>query len=225
MMCTARKSCATPCTIPPITETAPGPMRSFVLINTSTMIRKNQTQQTSIRKFAHLGEHHQYMQHLLDAAWNLAHTALWSTAIFSATETVAAKEQIKELLTKAPDPYKAYLAFGERVLLARHYLAQNRHRYVPLPTVWLHPQNPKGYAGTAAWHQRILEVRASLPVYKIELRALAEGVLEMTEEPTVQNFLYWKNYFIEKRAPGLLQLLLSVLANGFYSPKNGEGSL
>jgi hypothetical protein len=200
-------------------------MRSFVLINTSTMIRKNQTQQTSIRKFRHLGEHHQYMQHLVDAAWVLAHTALWGTALFSATETEAAKEQIKELLTKAPDPYKAYLAFGERVLLARHYLAQHRSRYIPLPTVWLHPQNPKGYAGTAAWHQRILEVRAALPMYKIELRALAEGVLELTEEPTVQNFLYWKHYFIEKRAPGLLQLFLSVLANGHYSPKKGEEGL
>jgi hypothetical protein len=186
------------------------------------MIQKNQTTQTSIRKFAHLAEHHQYMQHLLGAAWNLAHTALWQTAIFSATEINTARELIKEELATAPDAYKAYLAFGERVLLARHYLSKGRNRYVPLPSLWLHPNNAKGYRGTAAWHQKILEVRASLPVYKIELRALAEGVLELTEEPTVQNFLYWKHYFIEKRAPGLLQLFLSVLANGHYSPKKGE---
>lgn len=129
---------------------------------------------------------------------------------------------IGELFALAEDPYKAYLVFGERVLLTRHYLSQSRSRYVPLPTVWLHPDNEKGYCGTAAWHQRILEARASLPVYKIELRALAEGVLEMTEEPTVQNFMYWRHYFIDKRAPGLLQLFLIVLANGFYSPKKGE---
>ena len=162
------------------------------------------------------------MQHLVDAAWVLATTALWNTALFSATETVTARAMITELFAAAPDPYKAYLAFSERVLLARHYLAGSRQRYVPLPTVWLHPDNEKGYRGTEAWHRKVLDVRASLPVYKIELRALAEGVLEMTEEPTVQNFLYWKSYFIEKRAPGLLQLFLGVLANGYYSPKKGE---
>lgn len=163
------------------------------------------------------------MQHLVDAAWVLATTALWNTALFSATETATARAMITGLFVKAADPYKAYLAFGERVLLARQYLAGSRQRYVPLPTVWLHPDNGKGYPGTEVWHRKVLEVRAALPVYKIELRALAEGVLEMTEEPTVQNFLYWKSYFIEKRAPGLLQLFLGVLANGFYSPKKGEG--
>lgn len=177
----------------------------------------NQTQTT--RKFGSLSEHHQYIQHLTDAAWMLACTALWNTALFSATETEKARTLIKELFIKAEDPYKAYLAFGERVLLARHYLSGSRSRYIPLPTVWLDPLNEKGYRGTALWHQHILETRAALPVYKIELRALAEGVLEMTEEPTVQNFLYWKNYFIEKRAPGLLRLFLSVLANHFYSPQ------
>ena len=186
------------------------------------MNRKNQTTQQPTKTFRHLAERDQYMQHLVAAAWVLAHTALWDTAIFSVTETEGARAFIRDELTKAPDAYKAYLAFGERVLLARYYVAARRGRYVPLPTVWLHPDNPKGYRGTVAWHQKILDTRASLPVYKIELRALAEGVLEMTEEPTVQNFLYWKHYFIEKRAPGLLQLFLSVLANGHYSPKEGE---
>jgi hypothetical protein len=186
------------------------------------MSNTDQLSKKAIRTFSCLAEHHQYMQHLVDAAWGLATTALWSTALFSATETSAARRMITELFTAAADPYKAYLAFGERVLLARQYLAGHRHRYIPLPTVWLHPDNEKGYRGTEAWHRKILEVRASLPVYKIELRALAEGLLEMTEDPTVQNFLYWKEYFIAKRAPGLLQLFLGVLANGFYSPKRGE---
>jgi len=191
----------------------------------STMNSTNETIQKPTRTFRHLAERDLYMQHLVDAAWNLAHTALWDTAIFSATEVEGARALLREELTKAPDAYKAYLAFGERVQLARYYVAARPDRYVPLPTVWLHPDNAKGYRGTAAWHQRILDMRASLPVYKIELRALAEGVLELTEEPTVQNFLYWKRYFIEKKAPGLLQLFLSVLANGHYSPKQGEGSV
>ena len=169
------------------------------------------------KRFSNLAEHHRYMQHLTDAAWILAHTALWPTDIFSATETKGARVFIQEIFTKAEDPFQAYLAFGERVLLARYYLARNRARYLPLPTVWLHPANAKGYSGTAGWHQKILDTRASLPVYKIELKALAEGVLDITEEPTVQNFLYWKNYFIEKRTPGLLQLFLNVLAHNHYS--------
>lgn len=188
-----------------------------------TSYLEHQNVKQSIRKFRHLGEQEQYIQHLVDAAWVLATTALWNTALFSATETATARAMITGLFVKAADPYKAYLAFGERVLLARQYLAGSRQRYVPLPIVWLYPDNGKGYRGTEAWHRKVLEVRAALPVYKIELRALAEEVLEMTEEPTVQNFLYWKSYFIEKRAPGLLQLFLGVLANGFYSPKKGEG--
>ena len=186
------------------------------------MIATQQLPKQETRKFSCLAEQHQYMQHLVDAAWMLATTALWNTALFSATEVSAARRMITDMFATAADPYKVYLAFGERVLLARHYLSGSRSRYVPLPTVWLHPDNEKGYRGTEAWHRKILEIRASLPVYKIELRALTEGVLEMTEEPTVQNFLYWKGYFIEKRAPGLLHLFLGVLANGFYSPKKGE---
>ena len=37
-------------------------------------------------------------------------------------------------------------------------------------------------------------------------KALAEAVLEFSEEPTIQNFQYWRRYFIDRETPGLLNL-------------------
>ncbi|MBL0267165.1 MAG: hypothetical protein IPP99_00365 [Chitinophagaceae bacterium] len=35
---------------------------------------------------------------------------------------------------------------------------------------------------------------------------MAKAVLEFSQEPTIQNYQYWRKYFIEKETPGLLNL-------------------
>jgi hypothetical protein len=51
-----------------------------------------------------------------------------------------------------------------------------------------------------------------LPAYKAELRALAEAALEFGDEPTTQNYHYWRQYFIDRDAPGLLSLFQMIAA-------------
>jgi hypothetical protein len=157
-----------------------------------------------------------YLEHLIHTAWHLACTALWNNEVFSDKEKEEARSAIKHYLLSATDAYQAYLMFCQRVLLARQYITKSSNRYMPLPSHWLDKNNETGFAGTSKWYDKIREVRASLPIYKIELKALAEAILEMKEEPTAANFQYWRNYFIEKKAPGLLFLFLATLTNSYY---------
>jgi hypothetical protein len=152
-------------------------------------------------------------QKLANTAWSFAYTALWNNAVFSANEVAIAKEMIKQILVSGKTPVKNYNAFCQRVLLARQYVNSHPNRYIPLPTIWLDGNNATGYVGTQIWYDNILEIRASLPNYKTELKAFAEAILEMHEEPTSQNFHYWRNYFIDNKTTGLLTLFLSTVAN------------
>lgn len=150
---------------------------------------------------------------LTDIAWSFAHTALWNSSIFSEKEIAAAKSNIKELLLAAKRPIRCYNIFCQRVLLARQYVLASPTRFIPLPSVWLDNQNPLGFAGTKAWYLNIKKQRASLPNYKIELKALGVAVLEMSEDPTPENYQNWKNYFVEKKAIGLLDLFQHTITN------------
>ena len=150
---------------------------------------------------------------LVDTAWNFTYTALWNNTVFSKKEIAAAKQNIKEMFTASKSITKAYKSYCQRVLLARQYVSSNPNRYIPLPTVWLDPSNATGFAGTKEWYKNILEIRSSLPNFKAELKAFAEAVLEMKEEPTKENFNYWRNYFIDNKTTGLLSLFLNTVAN------------
>ncbi len=158
-------------------------------------------------------------QKLADTAWNFAYTALWNSIVFSNQETQAAKTMIKNIINSSKTPVKTYKSFCQRVLLARQYVNNNPNRYIPLPTIWLDHENLTGYAGTESWYQNIQDIRASLPNYKNELKAFAEAILEMSEEPTTQNFQYWRNYFIDNKATGLLGLFLCTIANDKFLAK------
>ena len=143
---------------------------------------------------------------LVNSAWNFAYSALWNAVQFSSKEVNAAKEKITEYFLLSNDPRKAFLSFCQRVLLARHYVNSAKGRYIPLPSLWFEKENEAGFTGTKEWYTEIRNIRSSLPNYKQEIKALAEAVLEYSEEPTVQNFHYWRNYFIDKETPGLLNL-------------------
>lgn len=143
---------------------------------------------------------------LVNAAWNFAYSSLWSTTIFSTKEIDAAKARIFEYLTLAKSPRKAFLSFCQRVLLARYYINSTKGKYVPLPSVWFDRNNASGFAETKQWFAEIKVIRESLPNYKEEIKALAEAVLEFSEEPTVRNYRYWRQYFIDKETPSLLNL-------------------
>lgn len=156
---------------------------------------------------------HSESEHFVGIAWNFAHTALWNDFAFSNKEIENAKEQIRLFFELCTDLKKAYTVFCQRVLLARQYLSNASNRFMPLPSIWFNAQNEKGFAGTKQWYQKLYDARQSLPNFKIELKALAEAIYEVSMEPTQNNFHYWKNYFIERKTPGLLSLFLNTVAN------------
>ena len=158
----------------------------------------------------------QPIEHLVSTAWNFAYSSLWNSTQFSTKEVRAAKQNFEEYFTLAKNPRNAFLSFCQRVLLARQYLTSNKGRYMPLPSIWFDKNNEYGFAGTKTWYAEIKAVRSSLPAYKEELKALAEAVLEYSEEPTVQNFTYWRTYFIERGTPGLLNLFQVTAINYHY---------
>ena len=152
-------------------------------------------------------------EELVSVAWNFANTALWNTSIFSEAEIETSKAIIREYLSTATDQGKAYSAFVQRVLLVRQYISTNPNKFVPLPSLWLDRNNVNGFAGTKQWYENIQVVRASLPMYKSELAAFADAIAEMYESDSRPRFHRWRNYFIEKKTPGLLSLFLNTIAN------------
>lgn len=156
------------------------------------------------------------LDHLVNTAWNFAYTALWNDIEFSIKEIENAKQQIAALLASG-NPDKSFVAFCERVLLARQYVAKNPGRYIPLPTVWLDSNNKLGYAGTQRWHDDVRTIRASMPGYKTGIKALAEAILEISKDPSAGNYRYWRTYFIDHHAPGLLQLFQATAVQQLYN--------
>jgi hypothetical protein len=156
---------------------------------------------------------------LSETCWVLTYTALWNTSIFSETETEKAREFIFHYLITSDNAYKAYINLSQRVLLARNYINNGMNRFIPLPSQWFDIKNEKGFLGTQKWYDQMQSIRSSLPVYKIELKALAEAVLEMNEDGSLNNYRYWKHYFIEKNCPDLLNLFMAIVANGKWEGK------
>jgi hypothetical protein len=136
---------------------------------------------------------------LVDAAWNFVYTALWNAVQFSSKEAENAKQQIAVWL-QSENKEKTFIAFCERVLLARNYVTKNPSRYIPLPSVWFDSNNKLGFAGTQRWHDDIKAIRESMPGYKTEIKALAEAILELSKD-----------------APGLLNLFQTVAVQQLYN--------
>jgi hypothetical protein len=112
------------------------------------------------------------------------------------------------------------VSFCQRVVLAQQYLSRHEHCYLPLPTEWLHPGNEQGFAGTRNWLRRIETARASVPGHRQELKAMAEAVLEMHEDPSAANYRYWKSYFIQAGEARMLEQFQQCLAAMQWEPQS-----
>ncbi|MFY7936773.1 MAG: hypothetical protein ACOVOQ_05315 [Flavobacterium sp.] len=153
------------------------------------------------------------MQQKINAAWLVAYTALWNGTVFSTTEQQQTKQLIEQFLQANTDTNAAYNAFVQRVLMARMYIQKNHKALAVTPTEWLATNNNNGFVGTATWYTQLQEKRQAMPLYRLELKAFAEAILDMEEEPTARNFHYWRSYFIERNHQGLLNLFLSCIGN------------
>lgn len=153
---------------------------------------------------------------LVNTAWSLTYTALWNASVFSPKEIENAKGIIRQYLAGSNNPHKAYLAFCQRILVAKLQTRNKSTGLMQLPTHWLNIERTDGFVSTKGWFDAICSIRSSLPAYRIELKGFAEAILEISEDPSRKNFHYWRNYFIDRRSPVLLNLFLETIANQQY---------
>jgi hypothetical protein len=172
---------------------------------------KSSTQQLPAISFINGGKEN--LKSFINTAWLFAHTVLWNNQVFSGIEISEAKAYIYDWLNTGKKTTKAFVNFCQRIILARQNVHALNTDFLCLPSLWLDKDNPDGYRVTKEWLDEIKIIRHSLPNYQIELRALSEAVLEFSEEPTQENFNYWRNYFIEREQPVLLNLFTVFCAN------------
>lgn len=153
------------------------------------------------------------MQELVDAAWLFAYTALWNHCIFSGAEKETVKQLICAELSTMANTSKAFIQFCERIILARNETVLFPENKDVLPSYWFSKYSTNGYVTAARRLESISMIRHAVPGHKIEIKALAEAVLELSQEPTASNFLYWRSYFIERKEIQLLDLLTAFSAN------------
>lgn len=154
---------------------------------------------------------------LVDTAWLFAYSTLWNNHEFSTLEKSEAKYYIKEWITGTKKPVKAFANFCQRIILARQNIKNMNADFLTLPSIWLDKENPEGYACTKDLLDQIKVVRHSLPSFQVEIKALAEAILEFAEQPTKENYLYWRNYFIEKDEAVLLNMYSVFCANKMFN--------
>jgi hypothetical protein len=153
---------------------------------------------------------------LANLAWQVAYTSVWNTQEFSTTEKEQAIKLITTIIEAETNLFKSYSNFVQRVLLARQYINSHPGTYAPIPTKWFCSSNKNGFAGTQRWLVEIENTRASIPKYKQSLKAFAEAIHETATSKSASDFHYWRSYFAEQNAQGLLNLFLSTMANSNY---------
>jgi hypothetical protein len=155
---------------------------------------------------------------LIFTAWTFAYTALWNGINFSPTETGTAKRLISDLFIAADNRENHFVAFCERVLLARKYVTAYTKRFIPLPSVWLNKENATGFAGTKKWYEDICSARHSVPSYKCESKRLAQAVLCYGILPTALNYQTHRQELISQGEHDLLIIFQLYVLNFEKSP-------
>jgi hypothetical protein len=157
-------------------------------------------------------EYTEQVKQLSNIAWQIAYTSLWNGAVFSNEEINNTKKAITHFLQQGT-PLKQYAALAQRIILARHYILSHPGTYAPFPTQWFAQENKKGFAGTEKWLQTIEAQRQKMPTCKQALKAFPEAVLEVSQSQSANDFHYWRSYFAQQNAQGLLNLFLATIAN------------
>src|SRR5206468_3230311 len=106
---------------------------------------------------------------------------------FSSMEIEFAQQFITGFITGSADYFKQYSFYCQRIAMVHAFINKNGGRYIPPPTTWFDAANENGFYGTEKWMANLERKRKSLPLFRIEYKALAEGMLEMIEEPDISN--------------------------------------
>ena len=135
----------------------------------------------------------EYLQVLEKAAWSCAKAIIFYRHNYTEEELQKIKPQIRNFLLATTDPFKNYLEFCQRLLLARKHITNDQ---LASPANWFSPACNNGFYQTGRAYKALLKQRENHPLCRKEWKALAQAILEMHETPEISVFTYWEKWFL-----------------------------
>jgi hypothetical protein len=136
---------------------------------------------------------------MIEAATGCCLLVLWPGRITEKKEVNLLKQSFRAFLLQQPDQYGRFVELVQRIILTKEY-----HRLFGLTNTaqplsqWLDDGN--GFLLSATWFRALETKRKTIPLYKLEWKALAEALLEITEEGSLELLRYWNNWFLKHNA-------------------------
>ena len=161
------------------------------------------------------------IEKLTNAAWQFAYAALWQEQVFYPKEVDRVKAEINDYFRLSTDQQKAFIALCERVILTNRYLAFEKSRFLPHPSIWFNKNYQYGYAGTLSWYHRMQLKRQEIPTYHEGIQTLAQSYWQYTNKPSNKIFALGRKKLLHLKEYGLIQLFYySIIYSQLLNPIN-----
>ena len=129
----------------------------------------------------------------------LLHHLLFRKSILSDAEMFLTKEHFRKMLLNVYDPYRRYMEICQRLMLYKEQYCKFQIINPALkPGEWLTAST--GYPVTAFLLKCLNNMRKKQPRYRYELKGFTEALLEIGEQPTEENYTFWKQWFTHRGA-------------------------
>lgn len=139
------------------------------------------------------------LKSMIEAATGCCLLALWPGGITEEKEVSLLKQGFRAFLVQQPDQYGRFVELVQRILLTKEYYRLYGRTNKPcLPSLWL--ADASGFLLSASWYKALEKKRKTIPLYKLEWKALAEALLEITEQGSLGLLRYWNNWFLKHNA-------------------------
>ena len=162
------------------------------------------------------GTRKMHVHYLSKVAWNFAHAILWNEQKFSDDEIATAKEHLVAHFRECPHRKKALIAFCERIILTKNYLAAKGEQPLPAPTIWFNPKYHQGFPETKSWYQAIEETRKSVKGHLKHYTVLAKYYYLYCLHPSPAILNQCRDKLMELKANSLLRHFYSTIYHFNY---------
>ncbi len=149
-------------------------------------------------------------------AWNFAHALLWSEQKFTDDEIRQAKEHLITYFKEATHRKKALIAFCERIILTKNYLASKEQSVLPSPSIWLNPKYHQGFPETKGWLQAVEETRKNVPGHLKHYTVLANHYYLYCLHPSKGILQQCHDRLVDMNAKSLLQSFYTTIYHFNY---------
>ena len=140
---------------------------------------------------------------------------LWPEKPNSKEDILSIKGCMLTILLSYANPYYGYLEYCQRILLAKMQLLINRQTLNISVRQWLTYE----FGKTKKMYNQLLQIRKINPLHNHDLKAFAECMLELVEDPNA-DITYWINWFKERHANNefnrIINLHFALLENQNY---------